>query len=209
MAIVTLFISIRDNGKDRIWKCIILFFNITEIDSIMENITGRIMAGRKISEEKEALMWELMSLGCILLLYIIDNIVEKITSGKRIRSKKIMQGSVILADVSLCICASFMFNNTSGNKLYFYIGLECFVGVVLLGNQILNIFDFNSELKETIEQRQIMTEMQKQYYEGKLRDEEIIRKYRHDMINHFMVIKYYLNRDKIMCNIFKLAEKCS
>ena len=64
-------------------------------------------------------------------------------------------------------------------------------------------------LKETIEQRQIMTEMQKQYYEGKLRDEEIIRKYRHDMINHFMVIKYYLNRDKIMCNIFKLAEKCS
>ena len=150
MAIVTLFISIRDNGKDRIWKCIILFFNITAIDSIMENITGRIMAGRKISEEKEALMWELMSLGCILLLYIIDNIVEKITSGKRIRSKKIMQGSVILADVSLCICASFMFNNTSGNKLYFYIGLECFVGVVLLGNQILNIFDFNSELKETI-----------------------------------------------------------
>ena len=140
MAIVTLFISIRDNGKDRIWKCIILFFNITAIDSIMENITGRIMAGRKISEEKEALMWELMSLGCILLLYIIDNIVEKITSGKRIRSKKIMQGSVILADVSLCICASFMFNNTSGNKLYFYIGLECFVGVVLLGNQILNIF---------------------------------------------------------------------
>lgn len=198
LAVVLVFLFVRDKYSEKIWKAIIIFLNVTAIDSVMDRISRKIYCFFILSETKRTIVWDIMSLGFIVFALFLSYLIEKKEIGrKKDISKKTVQFSVVLADICLCICSTFMLDDTSGDNTYFVIGMLSFFGVFLLGVQMIKIFDLNNTLIEVVEQKNQMNEMQKVFYQNIINNEEEIRKYRHDMINHFMVITNYLKKNKI------------
>ena len=66
----------------------------------------------------------------------------------------------------------------------------------ILGAQIVGMIDINSKLKEGITQERLLRGIQRNHYQSLIRKDKEIRKYRHDMLNHFMVIDSYLEKGK-------------
>lgn len=198
LSVGSLFICMKERYIERIWKMLVIFLGVTAIDSVMENLVGRFTKTNDLSMEREIIIWNGMSMACMALVLIIAIVLGKCMEGRKIQySNKLVQCSVIFADICLCMCASFMFRDVGESKFYFWLGTLSFIGVVFLGSQILRILEMNNILKDAILQERFINGIQKEYYQTILRNEEETRKYRHDMDNHFMVIKSYLQKEKL------------
>lgn len=198
LSVGSLFICMKERYLERIWKILVIFLSVTAIDSVMENLVGRFTKTKDLSMELEIIIWDGMSIACMAFILVIVIVLGKRLEGRKIQySNKLVQCSVIFADICLCMCASFVFRDVGESKFYFWLGTLSFIGVVFLGSQILRILEMNNTLKDAILQERFINGIQKEYYQTILRNEEEIRKYRHDMNNHFMVIESYLQKEKL------------
>lgn len=197
LAIGLVFVFMKDRFTEKIWKIIIIFLSVTSIDYIMDKLTCNISFVSKMTEEIKIIVWDTTEVVFLGLLLFFSNVLQRKNFGKKNDiSKKLVQASVIYADICLCLCSTYMFRNTTGDKFYSIFCLVSFFGVFFLGNQMIKIFDYNNALKNAVEQKNQMNEMQKAFYQNIINNEEEIRKYRHDMNNHFMIITNYLQNNK-------------
>ena len=198
IAVFALYRIIKDESTEKIWKTVIIVLNVTAVDAIMEKILSIFFETNMLSEECKIIIWDFISLACVGATLVWINIASRCFQFRMKQlSNNMVKISVILADICLCLCAMFMFKDSSGDKIYFILAIISFVGVFLLSSQIVKLLDFNNILSEKIVQKNLLNDIQREFYQNILKNEEEIRKYRHDMNNHFMIIQYYLKKNNI------------
>lgn len=67
-----------------------------------------------------------------------------------------------------------------------------YISVGIVGVFTMYIKNVNEKMKEAVEQEIALKDMQKRYYEALLEKEEDTRKYRHDMMNHFLCLNAFV-----------------
>lgn len=198
LSVVPLFACMKEGMIERVWRILVIFLSVTAIDSVMENFLSGFIEANNLTSEQEILIWEGMALACMVVVWIISDIINRLLKNrKKSITHVLVQCAVIFADICLCMCASFVFRDAGENRFHFWLGTFSFIGVVFLGSQIFIILEMNKTLKDGIVQEKLINGMQKDYYQSILRAEDETRKYRHDMNNHFMVIESYLQKNKL------------
>ena len=194
IAVISLFACMKERISERVWRILVIFLSVTAIDSVMESVFGRFVKSNEIAAEHEILTWEVMILVCMAIVISINTLMKRC---KKSFAHELVQCAVIFADICLCMCASYVFQDAQESNFHFWLGALSFIGVVFLGSQIFIILEMNKALKDAVIQEKLLNGMQKDYYQSILRTEDETRKYRHDMNNHFMVIETYLKKNKL------------
>lgn len=71
-----------------------------------------------------------------------------------------------------------------------------YVSIGVLGLFVVHIRKVNIKMEEMLQNEVALKEMQKSYYESLLEKEEDTRKYRHDMSNHLVCLKHFVEQNK-------------
>jgi hypothetical protein len=197
-AVMVMFLNMTCKIVRRIWNCLIIFLSVTAVDSIFENIYTNYFSKEGLYKEVEFILWDGFLLVSLAAVYVFFFAYLGISgSKKKIYSHIFVRIASIIVDICLCLCGTSIIRSAKGDNVHFAFGILTLISVVLLGSQIVGMLDRNSELYEGINHERLLRGIQKEHYQSLLRNDKDIRKYRHDMINHFMVIESYLDKGKI------------
>lgn len=197
-AITLMFLNMEHKISNRIWNSFIIMMSVTALDSIFYNIYTKYVSKDLFSVEFDYLILDgffaLLLVGAYICRLGINNYLRGLISRRLHFFLKITS---IIVDACLCLGGTHIIRTSNGEGFYFVFGIIMLLSAAFLGAQIVGMIDLNSRLNEGINQERLLREIQKEHYQSLIRKDKEIRKYRHDMLNHFMVIESYIEKGKM------------
>ena len=197
-AITLMFLNMEHKISNRIWNSFIIMMSVTALDSIFYNIYTKYVSKDLFSVEFDYLILDgffaLLLVGAYICRLGINNYLRGLISRRLHFFLKITS---IIVDACLCLGGTHIIRTSNGEGFYFVFGIIMLLSAAFLGAQIVGMIDLNSRLNEGINQEKLLREIQKEHYQSLIRKDKEIRKYRHDMLNHFMVIESYIEKGKM------------
>ena len=197
-AVTLMFLNMEHKIGDRIWNSFIIMMSVTALDSIFYNIYTKYVREDLFSIEVDYLILDGFFVLLLMAAYIcrlgIDNYLRGIISRRLHFFLKITS---IMVDACLCLGGTHIIRTSNGEGFYFTFGIIMLLSAAFLGAQIVGMIDLNSRLNEGITKERLLRGIQKEHYKSLIGKDKEIRKYRHDMLNHFMVIESYLEKGKV------------
>ena len=220
------FFAQSDYRKKGIIRMMILVFFITGIEQLLLlgcKTIPEILRDNPLKYDPGFIVSILLLL-LIVLLTLLNRKHDKENDSivKRFGKKKLFIIVILMAIVMIItiagLTATIDYIDSQAFKIAASIcaGLS-YCGVGILGMFVIHINRLNEEVELHLETEKKMNDMQKCYYEALLNKEEETRKYRHDMINHFICLnelskqgeteklrKYIVNMEKDIVEIHEL-----
>lgn len=193
ISLISLFACMKERIVERIWRVLVIMMSVTAIDGVVEYLIMKYVFNEDLDSGYLIIVRNVIIVGMIIIMFLIN---KYIVQRKNRYTYQSVRFAVIFAEVCLCMCATYVIEESEKSNYYFWLGILSLTGVALLGSRIFVILEMNKALKEAVNQEKLLNGMQREYYQSILRAEEETRKYRHDMNNHFMVIEGYLKKDK-------------
>ena len=191
ISLISLFACMKERIVERIWRVLVIMMSVTTIDGVVEYLIMKYVFNEDLDSGYLIIVRNVIIVGMIIIMFLIN---KYIVQRKNRYTYQSVRFAVIFAEVCLCMCATYVIEESEKSNYYFWLGILSLIGVALLGSRIFVILEMNKALKEAVNQEKLLNGME--YYQSILRAEEETRKYRHDMNNHFMVIEGYLKKDK-------------
>lgn len=182
----------------RLWHGVILFLCISSLDGISGELVD--MAGILSDSDREVNMIILgfITVTALLIVFVAKRmVVRAFPSQQDYIGVLITQVAIIFSGVCQCLGASIIVGELSDYKPFYAVGLLSYLGVALLAGQIWIIVNMYSRLKSLLKEERILHHTQRDYYQSLLDREEETRKYRHDMVNHMIVMNALLKEDNV------------
>ncbi len=182
----------------RIWHAVILFLCISSLDGISDELEDMIKVLSDSSVEVNLIIVGPITVTALLIVFIVKRlIIKKFPAYKDHIGVIVTQVALIFSGVCQCLGASIIVGELHDHKPFYAVGLFSYLGVALLSSQIWIIVNMYSRLKSLLKEERILHLTQKDYYQSLLDREEETRKYRHDMVNHMIVMDALLKEDSI------------
>lgn len=209
-AICILYFAVVEKGIIKIYRILITSFLITCLDEIWGMLIELVCINLKIKKEYYQQQW--MELVISFLTFSVLGVVwfykkyrkEKVFQKFYIIIREKIQYIVIIMALSiLCTIAGLNFtkdyiNDIEFSKIAILVCIISYISVGVLGLFALYVRNTNSKMEEMIEQEIALKDMQERYYEALLEKEEDTRKYRHDMMNHFLCLNAFVEEQIMM-----------
>ena len=198
VAISTLFLSgYQETISNRIWQFLIIYMSVTSFDTLISKLPLKIYRNNMLSIEARTILWDCTSLVCIVVFALFRLKVKRYSCNRRFhRTKLHVKSAVLLADFFLCMCATKLIAISDDDGRAKIFAVLAYLVIVYLGTQTINILELNNLINNIVEQERYANEIQREYYQTLLNNENETRSYRHDMMDHFAVIESYLKNQK-------------
>ncbi|MCR5667554.1 MAG: GHKL domain-containing protein [Lachnospiraceae bacterium] len=177
------------------WQVLVSFFIVSSIDYIVYETVEYTIDTTRFTEVMRTFIWDGLAFFALVMLESCLVVFRK----KEIEfvSKIInLRVSLLIVGVLLSVDAVVIYEKLNYHIFYWGIATLSFVGVIILSVQISKVLDLVSILKQNIEQEHMIRLMQKDYYLTVQEKENELHKYRHDMINHFVVLDSLIDKKK-------------
>lgn len=196
MTVVTVMILVEGSFWEKFVQMLKMYVVVTCLDMCLEQIMELILPN--IKERKEILDFSvaLTALVLILVFYYMKNKI-RIQAGENIRKRWMIffYISILGMEVSAFLTIGGL-NYTSeyvdSRNIQIFakiITIMATLSIIGLMSIIYYVQDTNKRLKESITTERLLQESQQNYYETLLEKEEETRRFRHDILNHFMCIQ--------------------
>lgn len=181
------------DGRFRIWECIITMFTISSVEFLADAFIRELIDTNSLYFVYKIFI-EVVNSFVFVLLYggIILAIRKYNEKHGRSESEKSLKIVLVIACISLCIDGTIIYDLDEIYKSHQILAVCSFTGVILLGSQVSNVLEVLQRLNQSVKQERELRAMQRDYYQAMRNAESEIHKYRHDMVNHLVVVEAYL-----------------
>ncbi len=196
MTVVTVMIVVEGSFLEKFVQMLKMYVVVTCLDMCLEQILELVLP--RIKEREEILNFSatLMAFLLILLFFYVKHKI-RIHAGENARKRWLiffylsifgMEVSAFLTIGGLNYTSEYV-DSHSIQVFAKIITILATLSILGLMSIIYYVQDTNKRLKESITTEHLLQESQQNYYETLLEKEEETRRFRHDILNHFMCIQ--------------------